>query len=103
MLPLLGKQRKIPVYALIRSVASIATGGYIGPPLKTRFWEGFTFPDHAVADFRKKVRNPPSKDGPEGGGGIFYEGLFAHLNQMRRGPGRTAASQTAARLGHGVL
>ena len=43
-------------------------GGYIAPPLKTRFWEGITFPDHAVADFRKKVRVSHPKDGPEGGG-----------------------------------
>ena len=32
---------------------------YGGSPQKTRFWEGVTFPGHAVADFRKKV--PPTE------------------------------------------
>ena len=44
----------------------IATGGYRPPPLKTRFFEGSASLDHAVADFRKKVRFSPPANGPGG-------------------------------------
>ena len=40
------------------------------PPLKTRFWEVPGLLDYACAEFWKKVRFPPSADGPPGGGGF---------------------------------
>ena len=37
-------------------------GVYSPPPKKkTRFWEGFTFPDHAVTDFRKESAEIPPR------------------------------------------
>ena len=61
------------LYLVSPMICTVPTaGGYIAPPLKTRSWEDPGHPDHVVAEFRKKVGNPPA-DGPARGGALFSD------------------------------
>ena len=58
-------------------------GGYTGPPpLKTRFCRGSRNPNLVFADFRKKVRISPRKDGPAGGKSALF---FSFENRRKWG------------------
>ena len=61
--------------------------GVIGPPSKTRFFEGSALPDHVVADFRKKVRfSPPAGHPPGEKTALFFEIRHQHSPTNREFP-----------------
>ena len=56
-------------------------GGYIGPPLKTRFWEVPGHPPYVGAEIWKKVRKSPRRMAQRGG---RICALFSRFRRPRR-------------------